>query len=95
MIATISLALSLVCALIIVIDEIRRPQHMWITNLVWPITALYFSIFGLWDYFRSSDWICPLVLGFGSRVGILQATLLALGNCPLSAEAARTETTGH
>jgi hypothetical protein len=24
---------------------------MWIMNLVWPITALYFSVFGLWAYF--------------------------------------------
>ena len=22
-------------------------------NLVWPVTALYFSIFGLWGYFRA------------------------------------------
>lgn len=26
---------------------------MWIMNLVWPITALYFSIFGLWGYVRA------------------------------------------
>jgi putative flippase GtrA len=25
---------------------------MWIMNLVWPITALYFSIFAVWAYFR-------------------------------------------
>lgn len=53
MIAGISLALSFICALVIVIDEIRHPQHMWVMNLVWPITALYFSVFGLWGYFRA------------------------------------------
>ena len=30
----------------------RRPQKMFIMNLVWPITALYFSVFALWFYFR-------------------------------------------
>lgn len=52
-IANVSLALAFLCALLIVIDEIRYPQKMWIMNLVWPITALYFSIFGLWGYFRA------------------------------------------
>ena len=52
-IANVSLALAFVCALLIVIDEIRFPQRMWIMNLVWPITALYFSVFGLWGYFRA------------------------------------------
>lgn len=53
-IANVSLALAFVCALVITVDEIRQPQRMWIMNLVWPITALYFSIFGLWGYFRTS-----------------------------------------
>lgn len=52
-IGSISLALAFVCALLIVIDEIRYPQKMWIMNVVWPITALYFSIFGLWGYMRA------------------------------------------
>jgi hypothetical protein len=33
------------CAAIIVVDEWRHPQRMWIMNLVWPLTAL----FGTWD----------------------------------------------
>jgi Domain of unknown function (DUF4396) len=50
--AWISLIAAFVCALIIAVDEARQPQKMWIMNLVWPITALYFSIFALWAYFR-------------------------------------------
>lgn len=50
-IAWISLIVAFACAIIIAADEVRHPQHMWIMNLVWPITALYFSIFGLWAYF--------------------------------------------
>lgn len=47
-----SLAVAFICAIVIAIDEIRHPQKMWIMNAVWPITALYFSVFGLWGYFR-------------------------------------------
>lgn len=32
-------------------DEVRRPQKMWIMNLVWPLTALYGSVLALWLYF--------------------------------------------
>jgi len=46
-----SLAVAFLCGILIAIDEIRYRQKMWIMNLVWPLTALYFSIFGLWFYF--------------------------------------------
>ena len=46
-----SLAVAFLCGILIIIDEIRYRQKMWIMNLVWPLTALYFSIFGLWFYF--------------------------------------------
>ncbi len=44
--AIISLAVGAVCAITIALDEARRPQKMWIMNLVWPLTALFGSI--LW-----------------------------------------------
>src|SRR5271156_4498520 len=47
-----SLIAAFGCALIIAVDEARHSQKMWIMNLVWPITALYFSVFALWVYFR-------------------------------------------
>jgi Domain of unknown function (DUF4396) len=47
-----SLGIAFTCAIVIAIDEIRHPQKMWIMNVVWPITALYFSVFALWGYFR-------------------------------------------
>ena len=50
--AWISLAIAFASALVIVIDEIKHPQKMWIMNVVWPVTALYFSVFALWAYFR-------------------------------------------
>ena len=49
--AWISLIVAFVSAIVIAADEVRHPQHMWIMNLVWPITALYFTVFGLWAYF--------------------------------------------
>ncbi len=51
-IAWISLGIAFFCAIFIVIDLMRHPQKMWIMNIVWPITALYFSIFAVWGYFK-------------------------------------------
>jgi hypothetical protein len=47
-----SLGIAFICAIVIAIDEVRHPQKMWIMNVVWPVTALYFSVFALWGYFR-------------------------------------------
>lgn len=52
-ISVASLAIAFLCAILIAIDEIRYPQKMWIMNIVWPVTALYFSVIGLWGYFRA------------------------------------------
>jgi hypothetical protein len=49
--AWISLLAAFVSAAIIAADELRRPQRMSIMNVVWPVTALYFSVFALWAYF--------------------------------------------
>jgi hypothetical protein len=46
------LGIAFVCAIVIGIDELRHPQKMWIMNIVWPVNALYLSVFGLWCYFR-------------------------------------------
>lgn len=51
-IAWISLCVAILCAAVIVAHEIRHPQKMMVMNFVWPITALYLSVFGLWMYFR-------------------------------------------
>ena len=51
-IAWVSLIAAFASVLIIAVDEARHPQKMWIMNLVWPITALYFSVFALWGYYR-------------------------------------------
>lgn len=48
--AWVSIGIAFGCALIIAGDEVRRPQRMAIMNLVWPLTALYFSVFALWAY---------------------------------------------
>lgn len=40
-------------ALIIAVDLVSGyKQHMWIMNVVWPITALYSGPLGLWAYFK-------------------------------------------
>lgn len=40
-----------VCALVIAIDETGHRQHMAIMNVVWPVTALFGTVWVLWQYF--------------------------------------------
>ncbi|HWU72719.1 MAG TPA: DUF4396 domain-containing protein [Sphingomonas sp.] len=51
-VAIVSLALAFACAAVISLDEMRRPQRMWIMNLVWPLCALFGSALWLWAYYR-------------------------------------------
>jgi len=46
------LALGVICAIVIIADEIKNPQHMWIMNVVWPMTALFGTVAWLWAYYR-------------------------------------------
>jgi hypothetical protein len=51
---TLSLSFAAGCiaaTAVIIADLGRRPQVMWIMNLVWPLTALYSGPFGLAFYF--------------------------------------------
>jgi hypothetical protein len=50
--AWLSLGIAFLCAVVITAHEMRYPQKMMVMNLVWPLTALYLSIFGLIAYFR-------------------------------------------
>lgn len=51
-IAWASIGIAVACAAVIVVDEARHPQSMGVMNLVWPLTALYLSVIGVWWYFR-------------------------------------------
>jgi Domain of unknown function (DUF4396) len=52
-ISEISLIISFICSMVIILDIILgHSQHMWIMNIVWPITALYSGPLALWFYFR-------------------------------------------
>jgi hypothetical protein len=48
--AIVWIALSVLCALAILLDLFRRPQPMWIMNAVWPLTALYAGVLALIAY---------------------------------------------
>jgi|SRR5690348_514512 hypothetical protein len=51
--AWVSLGSAFACALAIALDLAGgHRQHMWIMNLVWPITALYAGPLALWAYFK-------------------------------------------
>ena len=50
--ATAFLALAFLCATVMAVMLAARPQKMWIMDIVWPVTALYWGpvgIWGLWD----------------------------------------------
>lgn len=74
-----SLVVAFLCAILIAVDEIRYPQKMWIMNLVWPITALYFSIFGLWGYFRAGRRMSKAAITGGSEYRHMQMSERARG----------------
>ena len=46
----VSLAIGVTGAVVIALDEAKYPQHMWIMNVVWPMTALFASVLGLLGY---------------------------------------------
>ncbi|MBW4025232.1 MAG: DUF4396 domain-containing protein [Proteobacteria bacterium] len=45
------LLLGGLCAAIVAVDVSRHPQHMWIMNVVWPVTALFGTVWIVWQYF--------------------------------------------
>ena len=49
--SSIYLAFGVVSAAIIALDLLRHPQHMWIMNIVWPVTALFGTAWIVWQYF--------------------------------------------
>ena len=46
------LALGAASAIVIVVDLVGHSQHMWIMNVVWPVTGLFGTVWILWRYFR-------------------------------------------
>jgi hypothetical protein len=48
----ISVGLGILCALFLLIFVIRRPEKMWIMNVVWPLIGLAGSVFAVWLYLR-------------------------------------------
>lgn len=52
-IAWISIAAAIASAAWIAQDAIRHPQSMGVMNVVWPVSALYFSVIALWAYYRA------------------------------------------
>lgn len=42
---------GLVGGMVVIADLFGHPQKMWIINIVWPLTALYAGLLGVWMYF--------------------------------------------
>jgi hypothetical protein len=53
LLAWIWIALCIACALFILIQTLRKPQKMWIMDVVWPITGLYMGPFAIYLYRKS------------------------------------------
>ena len=47
-----SLTLGALCLVAIAADILRHPQHMGIMNVVWPVTALFGTVWVVWQYVR-------------------------------------------
>jgi len=65
-IAWVSIGLAVLSAVVIAVDEVRRPQTMGVMNLVWPITALYLSVIAVWWYWRVGR---RMAAGSGMKMG--------------------------
>jgi hypothetical protein len=53
-ISIIALALGAASTLVITVDILAgHPQHMWIMNLVWPITGLWAGPLAVWGYYKA------------------------------------------
>lgn len=52
LLSILSLVVAFVIAFVIALDELRFPQRMWIMNIVWPVSALFGSLFAAFGYFR-------------------------------------------
>ena len=50
--AWVSILIAVISFLWIAMDEVRHPQKMAIMNVVWPVSALYFSLIAVWAYYR-------------------------------------------
>lgn len=50
--AVTSIIMAVVCSLLIAVDQLFRPQRMWIMGIVWPLTTLFGSLLWLAAYFR-------------------------------------------
>jgi len=52
-VSIIALGMAALCAIVILFDiVIGHRQHMWIMNVVWPVTALWAGPIALWGYFK-------------------------------------------
>jgi hypothetical protein len=65
-VAWVSIVVAVGSAVVIAIDEVRRPQTMGVMNLVWPITALYLSGIAVWWYWRVGR---RMAVGSGMEMG--------------------------
>jgi Domain of unknown function (DUF4396) len=48
----VSIGVAVACALWIAVETARKPQAMGVMNIVWPVSALYFSVVAVWAYYR-------------------------------------------
>ena len=82
-------------------DKYRQkwsPRSTIMLLVVEAVVTGFFLGATLFEALRGRDiwaWIMPLVLGFSSGVGTLQATLIALRNCPPSGKTDQPEAIPH
>lgn len=71
-VAWCAIAVAVLSALLIVMDEVRRPQMMGVMNVVWPVTALYLPLVAVWWYWRVGRRMtrdAPMAMGHHGGMG--------------------------
>ena len=83
MLSIVALALAVLSAGAIAFDILAgRRQKMWVMNLVWPITALYFGPLGFWAYARMGRAPARAVgKGDGAERPFWQTAFIATSHC--------------
>lgn len=75
----LAIALGVVCAVIVAVDVVRRPQQMAVMNVVWPVTMLFGSVVWLVLYSRSGRAAPPGVESGAGKHSM--AVAVATGTC--------------
>jgi hypothetical protein len=78
------LAFAFLCAAVVAVIVLARPRKMWIMNVVWPVTALYWgpvALWGLWEMGAPARSAARKQDGTGPTKPLWQQVAVAVSHC--------------